>query len=190
MRPPLKGIGTKPGVYKTQGFGERPEFYKPSKGHPGVDYGAPKRTPIIAVKAARLEYGVDPKGYGNFARLYTDEYEIIYGHMDGFEGENRTVKEGEIIGYVGTTGNSSGYHLHFGIRKIINGQVQDYQNGYFGYFDPEPFIKMSQTKVVKSKSSQTVYLCYPVPSETHLQERADLEGFDIPEKIPDTDSLK
>ena len=48
---------------------------------------------------------------------------------------------------------------------------------------------MSETRVVKSKTSDTIYLCYPVPSWQHLQERASLEGFEIPDKIPDTDSL-
>lgn len=48
---------------------------------------------------------------------------------------------------------------------------------------------MSQAKVVKSKNSPTVYICYPVPSATHLNERASLEGIQIPNPIPNSDSL-
>ena len=49
---------------------------------------------------------------------------------------------------------------------------------------------MNQTRIVKSKKSDTVYICYPVPTLQHLDERASLEGFEIPDKIPDTDSLE
>lgn len=47
----------------------------------------------------------------------------------------------------------------------------------------------NQAKIVKSKKSPTVYICYPVPTETHLQERTSLEGITIPNPIPNTDSL-
>jgi hypothetical protein len=50
-------------------------------------------------------------------------------------------------------------------------------------------LMANQTKVVKSKNSATVYMCYPVPSMQHLQERANLEGFTIPAQIPNTDTL-
>lgn len=50
-------------------------------------------------------------------------------------------------------------------------------------------IRMNQVKVIKSKITPTVYLCYPVPSEQHLEERANLEGFEIPSQIPNSDSL-
>lgn len=49
--------------------------------------------------------------------------------------------------------------------------------------------KMSQAKIVKSKNSNTVYICYPIPSEQHLQERVSLEGINLPNPIPNSDSL-
>jgi hypothetical protein len=45
------------------------------------------------------------------------------------------------------------------------------------------------TKIVKSKKSDTVYICYPVPSWEHLVTRCELEGVDLPDPVPDTDSL-
>lgn len=48
---------------------------------------------------------------------------------------------------------------------------------------------MNQVKIVKSKNSKTVYLCYPTPSMQHLEERSNLEGFEIPSDIPNSDSL-
>ncbi len=192
LLPPLHGIGTTPGIYKTQGFGEHPEVYSQFglKGHNGLDIGAPKGTPILAVNDGRIEQGSDPKGYGNFIRLYFDEYDCIYGHLERFEGSPRNVKASEIIGYVNSTGFSTGNHLHFGIRRLLNGQVVDYTNGYFGYIDPEPFFKMNQAKVVKSKVDGSVYVAYEMPDLDYLKKKANLEGFDIPNPIPDTDSLK
>jgi hypothetical protein len=50
-------------------------------------------------------------------------------------------------------------------------------------------MAQNQAKIVKSKKSSTVYICYPVPSEAHLKERASLEGIEIPAAIPNSDSL-
>jgi len=50
-------------------------------------------------------------------------------------------------------------------------------------------VKMNEAKVVKSKTTQTVFVCYPVPSMDYLQTKANLEGIEIPNPIPDSDSL-
>lgn len=195
---PLKGIGVVAGVYETQGFGWNPHIYAQFglKGHNGIDWAAPRGYPIQAAHSGRLITNPkDPDGYGIYARVQWEEdgftYDTVYGHMLKHNGGDRNVKAGEIIGYVNSTGFSTGDHLHFGIRKKIGDTVIDVNNGYAGYFDPRPFLTntMSETRVVKSKTSDTIYLCYPVPSWQHLQERASLEGFEIPDKIPDTDSL-
>lgn len=189
---PLNGIGTKPGIYLTQKFGGNAANYSQfgMRGHNGIDWGAPAGTPILAAQDGQAVYAQDPGGYGNYARVYFDEegftYDTVYAHMSRFEGGNRKVKAGDVIGYVGTTGYSSGNHLHFGLRKLLNGSVVDYNNGYLGYFDPQPHLEesMNQAKIVLGKDGMTVYIAYPVPSEQHLKERTSLEGITIPNQIP------
>lgn len=149
---PLEGIGTTPGIYLTQRFGEHPEIYGQfgMKGHNGNDYGAPLGTPIHAAHDGNVNYYDDPNGYGLNARVFFDEdgfsWETVYGHMQKYEGTARSVKQGDVIGYVNSTGFSTGNHLHFGVRKLLNGSVVDYNNGYFGYLDPTPFFKESMKK--------------------------------------------
>lgn len=197
---PLKGIGTVPGIYLTQHFGEHLNDYSQfgMKGHNGVDWAAPLMTPIYAVHDGIIQFLTEETnygtGYGKNIRMYFDEdgvtWDCIYGHLDHYEGLPRQVKQGDLIGYVDSTGFSTGNHLHFGIRKIINGAVVDYNNGYFGYIDPEPYFNMNEAQIVKSKFSDKVFWCYPMPDMDYLQKKANLEGVNMPIEIPDTDSLK
>jgi hypothetical protein len=96
-----------------------------------------------------------------------------------------------------------GYHLHDGQKCIItksswcNSVLEHHiKENYFitGFtFNPWTLIPkeqtMNQAKIVVSKKSPTVYICYPVPSQKHLEERTSLEGITIPNPIPNTDSL-
>lgn len=145
---PLKGIGTIPGIYLTQKFGQNLNDYTKFglKGHNGLDWGAPLETPVLAAHDGQLyTKPQDPDGYGIYVRVKWNEdgftYDTVYGHFLRIEGEDRQVKAGDVIGYVNSTGFSTGNHLHFGIRKLLNGSVVDYGNGYLGYFDPEPFFR-------------------------------------------------
>jgi murein DD-endopeptidase MepM/ murein hydrolase activator NlpD len=158
---PLEGIGTKPGVYITQRFGQNLNDYSQfgMKGHNGIDIAAPLGTPIKAIHDGDIEFYTEAQnygtGYGKNVRLYFKEsgftYEFVFGHLNAYEGVNRFVKRGDVIGYVGTTGFSTGPHLHLGGRKLLNGLVVEYNNGYFGYFDIEPLFKesMSNSLLVK-----------------------------------------
>lgn len=175
--------------YISQGFGQNPQIYAPFgiNGHNGIDIAAAIGTPIYASHSGKLSYATQTSGYGKYARIKDSEKETTYGHMSKFEGSNRDVKAGDIIGYVGSTGFSTGPHLHFGLKPI----PQDINNGYKGSIDPMPFLKsMNQAKVVKSKTTPTVYICYPIPDMDYLQKKADLEGFEVPTVIPDSDTLK
>lgn len=175
--------------YISQGFGENPQIYAPFglNGHNGIDIAAETGTPIFAAHSGKVRYITETSGYGKHARITDSEKETTYGHMSKFEGSNRDVKAGDIIGYVGSTGFSTGPHLHFGLKPI----PQDINNGYKGSIDPMPFLKsMNQAKVVKSKTTPTVYICYPIPDMDYLQKKADLEGFEVPTVIPDSDTLK
>jgi murein DD-endopeptidase MepM/ murein hydrolase activator NlpD len=95
--------------------------------HPGVDYAAPRGTPILAAGNGVVERVGPSSGYGNFKLIkHTNGYETAYGHQTAFAkglAVGSTVRQGQIIGYVGSTGLSTGPHLHFEIR--VNGQPVD-----------------------------------------------------------------
>ena len=66
-------------------------------------------------------------GYGNEVRLVMGSLEVVYGHLDSIAvRQGQFVAEGEKIGVIGTTGFSSGVHLHLGVREWENGQVLNY----------------------------------------------------------------
>jgi murein DD-endopeptidase MepM/ murein hydrolase activator NlpD len=97
------------------------------KMHTGVDWAAPGGTPIYAAGNGVVEKEGWESGYGKFILLrHHNGYETAYGHMSAYatgvhEGEH--VRQGQVIGFVGSTGLSTGSHLHFEIR--INGRFVD-----------------------------------------------------------------
>lgn len=99
----------------------RHPIYKTQKFHSGVDYAAPKGTAIYASGNGVVEIARYVNGYGNFVKLrHNSEYETAYGHMQRFASGIRPgvrVRKGQIIGYVGSTGRSTGPHLHFEIIR-------------------------------------------------------------------------
>jgi hypothetical protein len=92
-----------------------------TKLHRGVDFAAPRGTPIFASGSGRIEYIGRKGGYGNYIKIrHNASYSTAYGHMSRFAKNKKRwqfVKQGEIIGYVGTTGRSTGNHLHYEIIK-------------------------------------------------------------------------
>jgi murein DD-endopeptidase MepM/ murein hydrolase activator NlpD len=88
--------------------------------HTGVDYAAPRGTPILAAGNGTVEKAGRTSGYGNFTLVkHTNGYESAYGHQSAFAKgivPGARVRQGQIIGYVGSTGLSTGPHLHFEIR--------------------------------------------------------------------------
>lgn len=99
----------------------RHPIYKTQKFHNGVDYAAPKGTAIFASGNGVVEMARYVNGYGNFVKIrHNSEYETAYGHMQKFAAGIRAgvrVRKGQIIGYVGSTGRSTGPHLHFEILR-------------------------------------------------------------------------
>jgi murein DD-endopeptidase MepM/ murein hydrolase activator NlpD len=97
------------------------------KMHTGVDWAAPNGTPIYASGNGTVEKSGWESGYGKYVRLrHTNGYETAYGHMSGFARciqPGVRVRQGQVIGYVGSTGLSTGAHLHYEI--IVNGHVVD-----------------------------------------------------------------
>jgi murein DD-endopeptidase MepM/ murein hydrolase activator NlpD len=122
MRNPVKG-----GRY-TSGFGDRRHpLLKYLKMHTGVDWAAPAGTPILAAGDGTVEKVGREGGYGNYVRLrHANGFSTAYGHMLRFAAGMEpgvTVKQGQIIGYVGSTGMSTGPHCHFEVlvnSKFVN----------------------------------------------------------------------
>ena len=91
------------------------------KAHLGIDYAARRGTPIVAAGSGTITYAGRIGSYGNFIKIRDgDGYETRYAHLKSFRRgirRGKKVKKGQVIGYVGTTGRSTGPHLHFELRK-------------------------------------------------------------------------
>jgi len=91
------------------------------RAHLGIDYAAPRGTPIHAAGAGTIIELRRSRSYGNLTKIrHADGYMTLYAHQKKFRAgmrRGKRVKKGEIIGYVGTTGVSTGPHLHFGLYK-------------------------------------------------------------------------
>lgn len=109
--------------------------------HYGVDYPDKYRTPIYAIKTGFIfisKMQSNGKGFGNYVVIKHDNDYSMYAHLD-----ERVVKQGdmvwqgELIGYMGTTGDSTGVHLHFGMCNSYN--TSDINRS--SWFDPLPILK-------------------------------------------------
>jgi murein DD-endopeptidase MepM/ murein hydrolase activator NlpD len=91
------------------------------KAHLGVDYAARRGTPVVAAGSGRIIYCARMGSYGNLIKIrHADGYETRYAHLKSFRRgiyRGKYVKKGQTIAYVGTTGRSTGPHLHFELRK-------------------------------------------------------------------------
>lgn len=89
--------------------------------HWGVDYAAPKGTLVYAAGDGVIQMAKYNGGYGNFIKIrHNSEYSTAYGHMWKFAKGMRPgvrVKQGQVIGYVGSTGRSTGLHLHYEVLQ-------------------------------------------------------------------------
>jgi len=90
--------------------------YRP---HHGTDFGARKGTPLLAVNAGTISFSGDLGTYGKVVKIrHGSGYESLYAHQSRIRVQKGDiVKRGQIIGYVGNTGRSTGPHLHFGLKK-------------------------------------------------------------------------
>lgn len=121
-----KGEGVKKGLLRTpidgarlsSGFGTRKHPIKGyTKMHKGVDFAAPKGTPIMAAGDGVVERSNRFGGYGNYICIrHTSTTKTAYAHLSCYAKgirPGKKVRQGQVIGYVGTTGQSTGPHLHF-----------------------------------------------------------------------------
>lgn len=93
------------------------------RAHKGIDYAAPRGTPIKATGDGKVILAGRRGGYGNTVIIQHGEtYRTLYGHMQGFAKgiqNGSSVKQGQVIGYIGTTGLSTGPHVHYEFQ--VNG---------------------------------------------------------------------
>ena len=114
-----------------------------NKMHRGTDFAAPSGTPIMASGSGTVTRARWCGGGGNCVKIkHNSTYETIYAHMKAFAKgikEGRKVKQGQIIGYVGSTGMSTGPHLHYEV--IVNGKKVNSQK-----------LKLPSGKVLKGEA--------------------------------------
>lgn len=123
-----------PGYSPGSAYGWRMHpIYNEMRFHAGEDIGAPSGTPILAADSGMATVIADNgNGYGNYIMINHGGGRVtLYAHMSAFAISNgATVSQGQVIGYVGSTGNSTGPHLHFEVR--VNGATTD-PKSYFNF---------------------------------------------------------
>jgi len=137
------------------GFGVRIDpVYGTPKFHKGLDFSAPQGTPIYATGDGVVkEAGFSDAGYGNHVVInHGYGYETLYGHMFRIKvRQGQRVKRGEVIGWVGSTGKSTGPHCHYEVH--INNNVVDPVYFFYNDLTPEQYdrlLKIAATGSAKS----------------------------------------
>ena len=99
--------------------------------HDGIDIGAPSGTKIYAVADGKVIKANWNGGYGNYVEIEHENNVIsFYGHLSSISVKSGfNIKKGDLLGYVGSTGVSTGAHLHFGVH--LKGNRNDPLRGYF-----------------------------------------------------------
>lgn len=122
------------------------------KFHKGMDFTAPIGTPIYASGNGKVTRAGKSATFGNV--VYIDHgygYRTIYAHMSKIKAKrNQKVKRGDLIGYVGNTGRSTGAHLHYEVHK--NGKILNPINFYYGDLSPKQFIAMQKASEEEGQS--------------------------------------
>jgi len=120
-----------------------------TKLHTGTDFAAPSGTPIMASGAGKITRARWCGGGGNCVKIkHNSTYETVYAHMKSFARgvkEGRRVRQGQVIGYVGSTGMSTGPHLHYEV--IVNGRKVNSQK-----------LKLPSGKILKGKDRENFEL--------------------------------
>lgn len=152
--PAIQPVSNKDLNRVASGFGYRIDpVYKTVKFHGGLDFAAPQGTPIYATATGTVKVaGNLGNGYGNHVVInHGYGYETLYGHMFRINVRpGRSVKRGEILGYVGSTGKSTGPHLHYEVHK--NGRPIDPVYFFYNDLTPEQFDRMLKMAAAGNQS--------------------------------------
>ena len=122
----------------TQDWGANPENYRPYEGHTGIDYGLPMGTEVVAAADGVVIEAGEYGEWGNYVKVAHGWGHSVYAHLSEY---NVVVGQGldreEVLGLSGSSGRSSGPHLHFGIRINPYNRSDEWN----GYSDPNPFFQ-------------------------------------------------
>ena len=136
------------------GFGYRIDpVYKTVKMHAGLDFAAPTGTPIYATANGNVTTaGNKGNGYGNHVIInHGYGYETLYGHMVKVKTKpGQRVTRGEIIGWVGSTGKSTGPHCHYEVHK--NGNKIDPVYFFYNDLSPDQFDRLLKQAAASNQS--------------------------------------
>ena len=136
------------------GFGYRIDpVYKTVKLHPGLDFAAPAGTPIYATANGTVEFaGNRGDGYGNNVIINNGYgYKTLFGHMFRIKARaGQRVNRGEVIGWVGSTGKSTGPHCHYEVIK--NGNKIDPIYFFYNDLTPEQFDRLLKLAAASNQS--------------------------------------
>jgi murein DD-endopeptidase MepM/ murein hydrolase activator NlpD len=152
--PAIQPVSNKELTRIASGFGSRIDpVYKVSKFHAGLDFAAPIGTPIYATADGRIKSAShEESGYGNHVVInHGYGYESVYGHMVRIKVHSgRSVKRGEVIGWVGSTGKSTGPHCHYEVHK--NGNPVDPVYFFYNDLNPEQFDRLVKLAAASNQS--------------------------------------
>lgn len=143
--PSIQPISNKDLTRTASGYGMRIDpIYRTRRFHAGMDFSAKVGTDIYATGNGVVTFSGWKQGYGNC--LIIDHgfgYRTLYGHMSKFKARvGQKVKRGEVVGYVGNTGKSTGPHLHYEV--IVKGRNDNPAKYYFMDLTPEEYDRMIQ----------------------------------------------
>lgn len=127
------------------GYGWRIDpIYHTRRFHAGMDFTAPTGTDIYATANGTVIVSGWEQGYGNCVQInHGYGYTTLYGHMSAIKVRNgQSVKRGDVIGLVGSTGKSTGPHLHYEVH--FKGEVMNPQNYYYLDLSPAEYDRMVQ----------------------------------------------
>ncbi len=152
--PAIQPISNKDLSHLASGFGYRIDpIYKTTKMHTGLDFAAAQGTPIYATADGSVEEtGYDNGGYGNHVIInHGYGYETLYGHMIKIKArQGEKVKRGQIIGWVGSTGKSTGPHCHYEV--IRNGNKIDPIHYFFNDLSATDYERMIRIAAASNQS--------------------------------------
>jgi len=149
--------------------------------HAGVDFAAPRGTPILAAGSGTVERANRYGSYGNYIRIrHSDGYKTAYAHLKNFARGVKSgayVKQDQVIGYVGTTGSSTGPHLHYEVHlhgKKINPRSLSQLSGKPLAKEQLPAFKSRRAAIERLRQSSEIL-------GPHAQINAVVETGTLPE---------